>query len=89
MKKTGNNGTVKRFGEPKTTNISMDLTFFTNGERITDKSIKANTESSVVSNHTFGIDTTGVALAWILTFFTDTCKVGGTFIVRRAFRSWC
>ena len=72
----------------KTTNFCMDLTFFTNGERITDKSIEANTESSVVSNHTFGIDTTGVALAWILTFFTDACKVGRTFIVRRAFRSW-
>jgi hypothetical protein len=64
------------------------LTFFTNSVRIPFVSYKANTERSVSFDLTFSLDTARMRLAWILTFFTNTCKMLRTFRIRRAFRPW-
>ena len=48
------------------------LTFFADSLWISNKSMQTFTDGSMISDGTFGISSTSVSVAWVLTFFVDT-----------------
>ena len=69
--------------------VGSSLTFFADSVRVSNKSVDADTDCSMIFGFTLSIHTTSAGVTRVLAFFLYACKMKGAFRVRRAFGFRC